>query len=175
MTRSQTRRLFRYGLRTLLLLTVTICVLLALGTREARRQKEAVGWVEQMGGTVGYDHDHVVGDWRGLYYTSGHFDQDGGMVATPPPGPEWCRDVIGLDYFSTVIIADLAGTNTHSVSQIGALVHLQALYLNETRVTDLSPLFGLRSLRVVDLRGTDVDEQEVNRLRTTLPACEILR
>jgi hypothetical protein len=135
----------------------------------------AVEWVEQMGGRVGYDHDHIVGGLGGVYYTTGHFDQNGRMVATPPPGPAWCRDVVGLDYFAKVIIVNLDGTDTHTVSRIAGLVHLQALYLNETSVTDLSPLFELRSLQVVDLRGTKVDEQEVIRLQTALPACEVLR
>ena len=90
------RRRCQYGIRSLLLLTVVVampCSWLAAEMEAARRQAEAVTWIQSSGGSVIHE---------GLSYPDG----------TQRPGEElpattWLREQLGINFFSPVITVRL--------------------------------------------------------------------
>ena len=69
---------------------------------------------------------------------------------------------------------NLNETPVSDLSPLSNLTGLQHLDLYETPVSDLTPLSNLTKLRLLDLKGTGVTENEVRKLRDTLPHCHIL-
>ena len=59
------------------------------------------------------------------------------------------------------------------VGPLAALANLQRLYLDHTAVSDVAALVGLQKLRVLDLTGTKVSQQDLAELRKKLPKCDI--
>ncbi len=59
------RRFFQFSLRTLLVLLTLFCVVGGWKMNQLRRQWNAVEWVQENGGTAGYefDFDGVVGSY----------------------------------------------------------------------------------------------------------------
>ncbi len=174
---------FRISLRTLAVLVTALCVVLGWKVRQVERQKEVVAWVEQQGniGRVWYDYE--LSDAGDL------------IVDAKLPGPQWLRDLVGVDYFATVTgvrfteievadilpLADLQslkclhiiGASAIDLSPISNLMQLQQVSLVLTHVSDLSPLEKLPNLKTLWLDGTDVSRDEVSRFQNTMPNCRI--
>ena len=51
---------------------------------------------------------------------------------------------------------------------------LQVLSLSNNQVEDLSPLFNIRSLQTVVVSGNPFDEEQLTRLKSALPRCEVI-
>ncbi len=51
---------------------------------------------------------------------------------------------------------------------------LEHLFLSNTQVSDISPLAGMKNLRRLNLSGTQVPAEDVERLRQALPDCQIV-
>ena len=77
---------------SLLLLVAVVAVWLALTVHSARKQREAVAAIEALGRSVGYVH---VGYEHG---------------SNLPPGPQWLRELVGDEYFVTIILVRLDST-----------------------------------------------------------------
>ena len=178
------RRWFRFSLRTLLvLMTVLGAVFGWLGVRvnRARKQREAVAWVQQLGGTVYYDYE---------------IDDDGYRLQdAEPPGPEWLRGYVRIDFLDDVRAVDLDGTQVSNVAPLAGLTSLKELHLCDTQVKDVTllagltslellklsgtqvsdviPLTGLSNLKGLYLGGTQVSEVAVEQLQKALPKCDI--
>ncbi|MHB0958914.1 MAG: leucine-rich repeat domain-containing protein [Pirellulaceae bacterium] len=150
-------------------------VLLGMKTTTAKRQQVAVACVEKMAGKVGYDYQvtddsRLIRDAGGsLYYTVNR--------SAPLPGPEWLRELVGVDFFVTVVSVNLrkrqldksslsslanlsdlkylnlSDAHVSDLSFLATLTELQGLDLAATGVTDLSPLTNLTALRTLRLRG----------------------
>ena len=129
--RSKPRRRWpRFSLRTLLVVVTALGVWLGVQVNRANKQRRAVAWVQQVGGTVTYD--------------------DGSYA------PEWLREHVGVDVFDDVRGVDLNGTQVKDVTQLSELTSLKGLYLRGPQVSDVTPLAALTSLEVLDLNGTQV-------------------
>ena len=50
---------------------------------------------------------------------------------------------------------------------------LEHIGLNNTKVRDLSPLYKLKDLRRVELKGTQVSAEAVKQLKEALPECYV--
>jgi Leucine-rich repeat (LRR) protein len=133
------KRLLRISLRTTLVVVTLLCIMLAFKVRKVERQKEAVAWVEEMGGQVEYDS---------AFDFAGH--------RAELPGPKWLRDMIGVDYFDTVSYASFSDAQVDDLSVIANLTTLRELWLEAPQLCDLSPLAGLTELEVLSIRGTKV-------------------
>jgi len=170
-------RWYQYSLRSLLLVITFLCIWLAYISNEARKQKAAVAWVEEMGGEVGYDYE---------YYMNGSDDQQ-----NSPPGPDWLREWIGIDYFSEVVLVNLQGKKIEDISPLQCLTKLKRLNLigsqlsdistleklteldhlglSLAQIHDLSPLKGLTNLEMLSLEGNHVKDlgplKELKRLK----------
>jgi hypothetical protein len=87
------RSCLRYSIRSILCAVALICVWLGIVSAHARRQRRAVERLLL----------HNGGNWVCAVYDF-QYSQDGAhRYWAAPPGPNWLRDLIGLDYFSTVV------------------------------------------------------------------------
>jgi hypothetical protein len=176
------RRWYQYSLRTFLLLITVFAIWLGWLTNEARKQREAVAWVEETSGWVFYDYE---------------FKADGTYIQNAePPAPEWVLQILDIHYFADVTCVDfftseindlrpLAGLKdierlalynvpVSDLTPLAELNNLQRLSLIGTDVRDLTPLAALKNLKRFDIRVSPVDKEQVAKLRKALPNCEIV-
>ena len=128
-------RWLKYTLLTLLVVVAVCGSLVAVDMQQAKRQREAVAALRNRAARV-------------LYRWESH------KVPEKPRTPEWLRNVLGDDFFSTVAIVDLFDT---SLTQ-----------------TDLGHIESLSGLRMLRLYRTTITASDKQRLQKALPNCEIL-
>ncbi len=157
------RRFLRFTLSSLLLLMLVVCVGLGWKVDRVRKQREAVTWVQKLGGSVSYD-----------YQTDDNFKA---LPNAEPPGPKWLMKLLGIDFFDDVVrVKLLQVTQVSDVTPLLGLTSVERLDLDGTQVSDVTPLAGLTSLKWLDLGGTpvSVSEKAVDNLKMALPQCEIV-
>ena len=162
------RRWLKVSLRTFLLAITVLCVWLGFIVNRANKQKQAVAWVREHGGTVYYDFE--------FYKENSEFP----YKDAEPPGPDWLRKWIGIDYFADVTyvslcdeqitdlgplanlielrILDLGGTQPSDLWPLAKMKQMQVLNLSQIQVSDLSPLSGMRKMRRLSLNNTPVSD-----------------
>ena len=64
-------------------------------------------------------------------------------------------------------------TTVSDLTPLASLTGLRRLNLKGASVSDLSPLSNLTNLQSLDLTGVDISENEIRKLRDTLPRCDI--
>jgi hypothetical protein len=169
------RRWQQFGLPTLLGLVTLSAIGLALiaGPAErAERQRRAVAEVRSLGGSVGYK-------------------------LTVAGVPDWVRDLVGEDYFRTVIGVDLASSRVtdSDLEHLEGLTALEWLRLDNTAVSgagvehlkwhtslhwlslentrlhdaELEHLKGMTRLKTLRLKNADVSRRAIDALRPVLP------
>jgi Leucine-rich repeat (LRR) protein len=134
----QKSRWLRYSVRTFWALMAIAVLWIGLFAYRVHKQRQAVAWIKEMGGTFRYDYE-VQGKQK-------------------PPGPDWFPHLIGFDYFADVLQVNLFEENVTDVSQLANLPDLQKLSLTGTRVAYLEPLSSLDKLRILDLESTPVSD-----------------
>jgi hypothetical protein len=159
------RRWFQFSLRTLLIGVTLLAVLLGVISFRANRQRMAVEAIKKLDGKVAYDFETNEEGWD---------VRDDAR----PPGPNWLRNLIGVDYFATVVAVKInttKDTDDGSVAVIRELPHLRSLVLTGPNVTDstLDHLKGLIELRGLYLFGTQVTDAGLGQLEN-LSGLEIL-
>jgi hypothetical protein len=149
-------RWYQYSLRTLFLLTLIVSLLMswyAVKLKKARAQKKAVDAILAAGDTVEYDYE---------------FDEQGNEIkGAKGRGPAWLRELLGRDYFDTVVhvaVASVAGMDA-----VNGLVRLRSLSVlvpgdGEDPLKHLEDIDGLEEL---DINGsvTDAGLDRIRRLR----------
>jgi len=175
------KRFTRISLRTLLVLITLFAVWLAVQVNRAHRQREVVAWVTADGGEVGYDWEYEEGKWN---------------ENAEHPAPIWLRGLVGGEYFQTVTIVILYGTQDTDLTPLSNLTNLEVLAILGTEVTDLTPLAKLTdlehlalfdapvadliqltnvtNLKFLHLRNTTITDAQVKQLQQALPNCEII-
>ena len=140
------------------------CLWLGVQVNRVRRQESAVAWVEAVGGRVadGYERDRK-GRWIG------HWDNAGDWVSDAEPrGPKWLRELIGDEYFLTVVEVDLRGTAATDLFPLTELPDIEWLFARNSNITDISALAHLPNLRYLALTGAQITDlsplQESNTL-----------
>jgi hypothetical protein len=152
---------FQFSIRSLLVLVIAVaipCSWLAAELRKAKDQRNAVESFESIGGSVLYD-------WQELpAYTSGPFPPK-----PQPPGANWLRSIVGVDFLSNVdgITLDQTNVTDTGLENLRGLTGLYCLSLPSTQVTDagLENVKGLTSLEYLDLNDTRVTDAGLKRLR----------
>lgn len=149
-TKIKVRHWFQFSVRTLVVAMIVVGIWLGIVTNRARRQREAVSAISQVGGTVCYDYQKAgkrpnAFDPRKL-----------------PPGPEWLRRLIGPEIFQDVVMVDLKGKpiNDQLFNELRKLPKLENLNLNDTTITDseMAHLAHLHNLQYVALWNTNVGD-----------------
>jgi hypothetical protein len=141
------RRWFQFSLRSLLIF-VAICAIPCgwFGARmeRATKQKAAVEAIVKAGGSVRYDYERdATGNW---------------IPVAEPHAPKWLRNLLGDDFFSTVVEAT-AYTDV-SVEHLNDLGGLRSLSFCSLRITDsgLRHLEELSQLEDLSFSGTGISE-----------------
>ena len=147
------RKWYQYSLRTLLIVMVLFCFLFAWGgykIRQAERQKEAVAWVEKLGGYVIYDY---------------MMNNYGGYISNvKPPGPDWLREWIGIHYFCNVEEVYFPPSEK---GELGTWSYYYRL--------DETPLQSLPFLKKITLLNVFIRKQQLVKFQAEFPNCEIIR
>jgi len=118
------RRWFQFRLRTLLVAVVVVSLPLswfAVRMERARKQREAVEWVEANGGSVTYDYE-----LKGVFSSISDYASERGMLA----------DLLGDDYSQDVIVVSLRGAEIDRLSPRSGMPELKDLILFGTVVAD---------------------------------------
>ncbi|QDT03063.1 hypothetical protein K227x_14420 [Rubripirellula lacrimiformis] len=148
----------RFSLRTLLITTAVIAVLLALPTRRAIFQKRGRAWVASQNGHVSfsYKYNALTDQW----------DHNAAL-----PAPEWLINTLGIDFFDTVDTVVLDNMTVKDLSPITNLQNLRqlAVYIDIDDSLDFSPLAELPKLELVYLDYTGIRAARLAKLRELLP------
>jgi hypothetical protein len=148
---------FQFSIRPLLVLTIAVavpCSWLAVDMKAAREQHDSVEALAKMRGKIFYE-------WQ--------FDADGNLLPNAqPPGPEWLRNLLGGDFFTTVVGADLANSVSRlandvsdaGLAHLARLTQLQWLWLDRTKITDTGLVYlkGLTHLKILYLNDTQITD-----------------
>src|SRR5947209_3607170 len=112
--RAPPRRALRFSLRTLLVAVTLFCLWMGSVCNRANRQRRIVEAITANGGVVRYD---TVTDEDGRDLPN----------APAPAAPEWLRNLIGRDYFDTVLVVGIdykKGVNDDSLALLADLPKL---------------------------------------------------
>lgn len=141
------RCFIRFSLRSLLLVTMIVCLFLGWQVERVRRQREAVRYILQLGGTVGYEYE-------GLF-----IDEPHGIPSPklPKPAPVWLINWLGIDFFDEVVSVSLPEKKV-DLSKLATLSSLRRLDLYNARPKDIAPLEKLHELEWLNLNGTAIDD-----------------
>ena len=174
----------RFTLRILLAVVTLLCIGLALWTQRAREQKRVADQIRLSGGRVVYDFE-AENTWTRLVSTfpfqdlnDFHFNfGDDTVVDKESSVPPWLLDLLGEDFFHTVVRANVRdcdelkdivslwylreltvgrGVNDKDIEHVSRLRHLKQLWVvSESRMTDLSltSLAAMSSLEIVYIEG----------------------
>lgn len=135
----------RISLRAILALFALVCVVAAVASNDARRQQRAVKWIKENGGTVSYDEsyvDEITGTIR-----------DKKLVT-----PKWLREIIGYDYFYSIVSVDLANRNLADISPLANLPAVIRLDLSSNQISDIRPLEQIEQLETLKLHDNQLSE-----------------
>ncbi len=151
-------RWFQYSLRTLFLAVFLVSIgmsWVAVRIERARREREAVAAIVKLGGQVEYDYQ---------------VQQPGGpLPGADPPGPAWLRNLLGENFFATVVHVYLADSTAldPGLGHLKELTQLGTLNLMRTNVADasLEHLKGLTQLKALCLDSTKVTDAGIEHLK----------
>lgn len=148
----------RFSLRTLLIATAVISLLLALPIRRAIVQKRGRAWVASQNGHVSFSHQYnaITDQW----------DHDASLRA-----PGWLIDTLGIDFFDTVDTVVLDNMEVKDLSPITDLQSLRqlAIHIEIDDKLNFTPLAELPKLQLVYLDFTDISAERLAKLRALLP------
>ena len=153
------RSLFRFNLRTMLILVLLVSAWLAWHLDRAKKQERAANGVIDTGGSIKYDFQF---DGEPAFGKQSNFIED-----AESPYPKFLLDVLGYNFFHSVVSIDLANNEnggmqnkelkTEWAEQLGSLKNLQFAYMRWSQVDDkvLKRLGKLKHLRVVHVWRAD--------------------
>ena len=153
-TPRQRRSWRRFRLRTVLLATTVVAVVLAMEVYPAVRQREAVTLFRRLGGTIRYDYQ---------------IDNKGTPIRNATPKWNWLRSVIGDDFLDSAVAVIISNrpVSDAEASDLRKLPHLQLLWMGRTKVSDdiIDSINSLKHLWQLDLSSTDITDAGLKRLR----------
>jgi hypothetical protein len=83
------------------------------------------------------------------------------------------RDITPLAGLRNLETLNLAETRVVDIGPLAGLKRLTSLSVDRTPVSDLSAITAQKNLRSLSIRGSQVDEHEGRRVRSSLPECKI--
>src|SRR5262249_10216224 len=140
------RRWFRYSLRTLLVLTALICVVLAFKIVPALDRKRAVSAVQELGGQVIYDYE---------------FKEKNDRPPSFSEPPDWISGILGADFSHDVAVAKIFNVRDSDrvkkampkLRSLRSLRELDLINIKGLRESDFDFINGLSQLQDVHMYG----------------------
>jgi len=158
-------RFVRFSVRTLLIVLTIFCVWLGWTVERARKQREAVEWVREVGGWASYDYKRRAPKWLMRHLGIDFFNDVTRVGLTENLSPTArplvadvtpVKDLSPLAGLTSLKVLLLQGTQVSDLTPVARLTNLEELFLHRTQVSDVSPLTGLTRLTKLDLRSTRV-------------------
>ncbi len=138
------RRFWQYSLRTFFLLLTVFGVWLGWMVHRVNERREVARWIREMGGTFQYDFQ---------------LNERGDRIEdAQPPGPDWLRERIGIEWFADVVKVEFYGAPTTDMGPLSKLPELRHVSFGKTPITDLSPFANLTKLELLYLNDTRVSD-----------------
>jgi hypothetical protein len=146
------RRWLRFSLRTLVVAVTLFCLWLGVTSNRANQQRRAVDALRAAGAEILYDYQ---------------VNEDGGHDLSkplpPPPGPDWLRNIIGLDYFATAVCVDVHPQDDitdETFDSLANLPHLRRVSIVGLGVTDarIARLGNLKELHTLFVRNSSITD-----------------
>ncbi len=139
------RRWFAYSVRTLLLLITVVAIWLGVQVDRAHRQRSLLAVIQKANGQPSYDYQFDA-NWMGVWDPK-------------PPGPEWLRNLIGVEYFSNITGAFYWHATDDDIKPLcgyDSIRSINFLLDNNSHVTDegLKYLAALPSLEDLAVQGS---------------------
>ena len=128
----------RISLRTGLVVLTIFCICIAAYSNAARKQRQAVRHLSQLGAEIIYAHDTDVGGT--------------GEVSAP----RWLVGILGVDYFSTVQSLYVSNCKNSDLEFIADLHGLRSLSVLDQEVSDIRPLSKLKKLEYLRLWNSKI-------------------
>jgi hypothetical protein len=148
---------FQFSLRSLFVLVLGVAVplnWLATEMRWATERRKLLEELVNSQGSVWYDYQ---------------VDASGDLADDQPSEPAWLRQLLGEDFFASVVLLDLYGPNGTDawLERLCGVAELRDLILADTKVTDagLEHLRGLTGLNVLQLQRTSVTDAGLEYLK----------
>jgi hypothetical protein len=137
------RHLWRFSLKTLLILLTLFCIWFGTLANNANRQRRAVEAIERGGGEFLYDYQRKPNS-SGVHAVYSH--------QVERPGPRWLRRIIGDHYFITPLaltIVQQNGIKDDCLAQLDAVPYLESAMFYEVQFhdSDIVHLKNLKNLR----------------------------
>lgn len=148
----------RLSVRMSMGLVLLVGVWLGWVVRRADRQRQAVAAIEKAGGRVYYDWQYTGGTIAGAYLQGGR-----------PWAPRRLVNLLGPDYFGTVISVQFKGCGTDEIlAEVSRLEGLEQLSLFMSGNTDegMGRIAGLVRLRELSLQDTAVGDAGLRHLES---------
>ncbi len=148
------RRWLRYSLRSMLLVTLVISAWLAWNVNRASRQRKAVEHLRSLDRSVWISYDFEVGEY-GLYVND-----------AAPPGPDWLRELVGVDFLSDVVKLESGKILDPDLNDVHDLTALKYCRFSHAPITDegVASLSGNTRLEILDLSGTAITDDALSHL-----------
>jgi hypothetical protein len=140
MARWNWRNIFRFRLRTLLLVFSALSVWLGFHVHSTEKQRDAVAAIQKYGGWVRYD----------FQYPSGEYDWNDFDSKARSPVPRWLIDRLGFDFFHDVVHVSLNysedsgkrdenhNPSDEALQYLPEFSDLRVLLLSDTQASDTS-------------------------------------
>lgn len=148
----------RFSIRTLLIVTAVVAVILAFPFRRAVEQQRGRDWVASQNGHVTFSHKYnpITDEWD--------------HKATPY-APDWLIDTFGIDFFDSVDSVILDNKVVDDLSPITDLQSLRslAIFIEIDDKLSFAPLTELPELRLLTLAYTNISAERLAKLRALLP------
>lgn len=84
------------------------------------------------------------------------------------------ENIYTLQWVTSLRHLDLACNQIQDASPLSSLYALETLDVSGNQITTVTPFFTLANLRELNLSGNDIPDEEIERLRSALPNCNII-
>ena len=154
--------MLRYSLRTLLVGTAIIAILLANSVNRAKSQKRGRDWVALECGHVSFAHSYDR--------ATRTYDHSAKLWT-----PSWLVDLLGVDFFDSVDAVILDNQEVDDLEPITDLQSLRsfAIMIEITDDLDFAPRARLPDLEEVHLDYTNISAERLAGLRRLLPRARV--
>ncbi|MGA2063201.1 MAG: hypothetical protein ABSG67_22245 [Thermoguttaceae bacterium] len=152
------RHWYQYSLRTLMIVVTVFavaCSWFAVKMQQAKKQRETVEAIEKLNYFVTYDYE--MPSYRQF------------IPKPQPPGPEWLRKLLGIDFFcnvTSIISPENNDINGAVLEHLQGMPQLKQLAINGSNITDakLKKLKGLTQLQSLDIWSSQITDNGLEHL-----------